>query len=70
MKPIDVHGTWVLAVGTVLWAVALIGTLIFRESLAEAGYDWWVWTCLTGVVFGVVGVTYFARRERRAGRTR
>lgn len=64
VEPIDPAGTRVLAVGTVLWAIALIGTMVFRQQLAADGNGWWLWTCLAGVLFGLVGVGFFARRVR------
>ena len=57
-----------LTVGAVLWALGLLGTLLFRDSLVAAGNGWWSWTCLAGVLIGLIGVGFFARRERRRAR--
>jgi H+/Cl- antiporter ClcA len=48
---------------TVGWVVALIVVLIVRDSL-PAGERWWVWTCVTGVVFGLFGLFYVPHLQR------
>jgi hypothetical protein len=49
------------------WAVALIVVVIVRGSLPPSE-RWWVWTCVTGVVFGCFGLWYVPRLQR--GRAR
>ncbi len=50
--------------GTVLWAVAGLILLVFRAQLA--GRTEWLWTCLAGVIAGVVGsLTMYLRARRR-----
>ncbi|MFI7585634.1 DUF2530 domain-containing protein [Spongisporangium articulatum] len=44
-----------VAVGTLIWLVLLVVTFLDRENLRHDGHGWWVWTCLAGVVLGVVG---------------
>jgi hypothetical protein len=70
IDPVDVDGVRAVTVGTVAWAVALVALLPFAGRLREAGADWWMWTCLTGVILGVLGVGYTVYRRarlRRAG---
>jgi Protein of unknown function (DUF2530) len=44
--------------------VALVVLLIVRSSL-PGGERWWVWTCLTGLVFGGFGLWYVPHLQRR-----
>ncbi|MGW4795038.1 DUF2530 domain-containing protein [Nonomuraea sp. NPDC004297] len=60
-EPIKTNDTAAIAVGTGLWAVALVVLLIFPPS---PGNSWWLWTCVTGVVFGFFGI-WFVRRPGR-----
>ena len=55
-------------VGTVLWAVALLACLVFRDRLDEAGRGWWIGTCAGGLALGVVGIVYTRRRNAAIAR--
>jgi hypothetical protein len=65
VEPLDVDGTRTVAVGTILWLVAFVLLLPFYGRLEESGREWWVWTCLAGFGFGVLGWDYCRRRRRR-----
>ncbi|TXK34090.1 DUF2530 domain-containing protein [Nonomuraea sp. C10] len=60
-EPIETNDTATIAVGTGLWAIALVALLIFPPAPENS---WWVWTCLTGVGFGFFGM-WFVHRLRR-----
>ena len=53
---------------TVGWVVALVVVLIVRNSL-PAGERWWLWTCVTGVVFGLFGLFYVPHLQRSRAAT-
>lgn len=55
----------IAAIGTLLWAVALVLTQIFRDDLAEAGREWWGACALAGVVIGLLGTAGMALADRR-----
>ena len=57
-----------VVVGTVVWAVALVGLLPFWSALQDAGRTWWIATCGCGIALGVVGVYDCRRRERAIAR--
>lgn len=69
-KPVDVDGVRSVAIGTVLWAVAFVVLLFFRDDLDAAGNGWWLWTCLTGVGLGLLGLLYTTRRRDAIARVR
>ena len=65
MAPLDVDAVRTVQIGTALWAVALVATLVFREQLQDDGREWWVWTCVAGVILGAMGIVITTRRRRR-----
>ena len=62
--PLEGNDRLIVAVMTAGWAVALVVVLIVRGSL-PAGEGWWVWTCVTGLVFGAFGMWYVPHLQRR-----
>jgi hypothetical protein len=55
----------IAAIGTLLWAVALVLTQIFRTELAGAGREWWGACALTGVIIGLLGTAGMAVADKR-----
>ena len=64
LEPLDVDGTRTVAVGTVLWLIAFVLLLPFYDRLEETHRLWWLWTCLAGFGWGMVGLEYCRRRRR------
>ena len=56
----------IVALGTVLWLIALVATLVFHDRLADQGNDDWVWIALAGVFLGFVGLRHVRRRRLTA----
>jgi hypothetical protein len=65
VAPLDVDAVRTVQIGTGLWAVALVATLVARDTLADQGRTWWIWTCVAGVVLGIMGLVVTTRRRRR-----
>lgn len=65
VEPLDVDAVRTVQIGTVLWAIALVVTLVARDALQDAGHSWWIWTCVAGVVLGLIGLVITMRRRRR-----
>ncbi|MGH8840951.1 MAG: DUF2530 domain-containing protein [Jiangellaceae bacterium] len=63
VHPFDVDGVRTVAVGTVLWAAAFVILALNRGSLDEQGLGWWLWTCLSGVGLGLLGLEYTRKRR-------
>jgi hypothetical protein len=61
----------VVTVGTALWAVGLVATLVLHDRLSEHGNDDWVWIMAAGLFLGLVGIRHVRRRRAalRAGQT-
>jgi hypothetical protein len=53
----------IVALGTVLWLIALVATLVFHDRLTDEGNDDWVWIALAGVFLGFVGLRHVRRRR-------
>jgi hypothetical protein len=63
--PVQTDDRKAVLVGLGLWLVALVVVLIVFGPLAEAGQQWWVWTCVAGLALGVIGVLYTHHRHTR-----
>lgn len=63
--PAKVDERTAMIVGAVAWVVALVLVLVFSPQLAAAKESWWLWTCVTGLALGAVGVVYTQVRHRR-----
>lgn len=70
VQPLDVDGVGAVAVGTVLWLVALVALLPFRDRLAANDATWWLWVCVAGAVLGLLGLPYVIRRRNAYRRHR
>ena len=64
VEPLDVDGIRTVGIGSALWLVALVALLPFYGTLEANGQLWWLWTCVAGFGFGMVGLEYCRRRRR------
>lgn len=56
-----------VVVGTLMWAVLFVLAWVRHGRLEADGHGWWMWTCLAGIVLGILGYSYLQRiytRER------
>ena len=65
VPPVDVDGLRVVAVGTVLFAVAAVLTWLRRDQLAADGHGDWFAICASGAGLGLVGLLYCWNRVRQ-----
>jgi len=50
-----------VAIGTTCWVVAGVIALAMNADAKV------IWTCVSGIALGLIGVRYTIRRERRSG---
>ncbi|SDR84773.1 Protein of unknown function [Friedmanniella luteola] len=62
---VDVDGLRVVAVGTVLFAVAAVLTGLRRDQLVAAGHEDWFGVCVSGAGLGLLGLLYCWNRVRQ-----
>ena len=65
VAPLDVDAVRTVQIGTALWAIALVVTVVFREQLHDDSREWWIWTCVAGVILGLMGIVITTRRRKR-----
>ncbi|HWC22310.1 MAG TPA: DUF2530 domain-containing protein [Flexivirga sp.] len=65
LLPVKVDVLRVLEIGTALWVIALVLTLVI-PALHQDGRDWWPWTCVAGAVLGGIGWAYIKRGRGNA----
>ena len=63
--PVKTDDRKAVLVGLLLWAVALVVTLVVGAPLLHAGGGTWLWTLLVGLVLGLLGLAYLAVKRLR-----
>lgn len=53
-----------VAIGIVLWLVALVVLLTMRDRLVADGNGFWIWTCVCGAGLGLLGLLLSIRARR------
>lgn len=66
--PVETDVATAVAVGTALWAVALLGLLPFWGWLSSTDRLWWLGVCAVGIALGLAGLPYSRRRQAAARR--
>ncbi|WP_353807198.1 DUF2530 domain-containing protein [Agromyces sp. SYSU T00194] len=65
-EPVRTDARKAVLVGTSVWALVLVGVLVWREPIAAAGMAWLVPTAIVGIALGVVAlVVVQVQRSRR-----
>lgn len=64
-SPLPVSTPSVVLAGVALWAVALVITLAVPALHAD-DRSWWPWSCVAGVLLGLVGWAYVRRGRGNA----
>ena len=65
LEPLHVDTLRVVLVGTAIWLVALVLTLVVPD-LHSGARSWWPWAALAGTVLGGVGGVYVRRGRGNA----
>ena len=69
-EPLETDDVAIVTVGTVLWALALVASLVFHDRLADDGNESWTWVFLAGTFLGLIGIRYVRRRRAALRRTK
>jgi hypothetical protein len=69
-EPLETDDVAIVTVGTVLWALALVASLVFHDRLADGGREDWTWVFLAGTFLGLIGIRYVRRRRAALRRTK
>lgn len=64
IQPVPDDGVRAVAIGTVMWGIAGVVCFLFRDQLAARDDLWWIGTCVTGFLLGLVGLGFVRRRAR------
>ena len=67
--PLELDDTRVVLVGTCLWAAGLV-VLLVADLLGARVPGWWPAMCACGVLLGLLGLRFVARRKAAARRPR
>jgi len=65
LQPLPVSTAHVVVWGMALWVAALLVTLAVPD-LHEGDRSWWPWTCVSGIVLGLLGYAYVRRGRGNA----
>lgn len=58
-----------VSIGTAVWAIALVGLVLARGTLAENGTTWWIAVAAIGLLSGLIGLVFLRWRKGRARRS-
>lgn len=61
-EPASTNAALAIWIGIALWLVALLGIWLFSPLLAADKLAWWPYTCLIGVLLGLVALPIVKRR--------
>jgi hypothetical protein len=64
-EPIAIDTTKVIQIGTALWGLALVVTLL-APALHQGDRHWWPWACVAGFLGGWLGLLYVRRGRGNA----
>ncbi len=54
-----------VAIGTVVWAIALVVLIVLQSRLEESGTTWWIGVAVVGLITGLLATAFLIRRRRR-----
>lgn len=61
-EPASVNASLAIWVGIAVWALAFVAILLFSAQLPQEKLGWWPYTCLIGIVLGLVALPIVNRR--------
>ncbi len=70
LKPLEVNGITAVTFGTLIFLMATMAMVVFRDRLVESGHENWIAIGASGVVLGLLGQRYTRRRLIRMARAK
>jgi hypothetical protein len=67
VQPYVTNDVRVAEVGTAIWVVLLIASIVEWHYLKTHGREWWLATSACGTVLGGIGQWFLRRRRQRLG---
>lgn len=64
LRALDVDGIGVILVGTVIFTILALATLVDQKRLLAEGHGWWIGVSVVGVGLGLLALAYAVRRRR------
>ena len=61
----DADAVLPVAIGTAVWAIALVVLIVLRPRLEESGTQWWIGVAVVGLITGLLATAFLVRRRRR-----
>ena len=65
LQPLDPPAVPFAIGGIVLWLIAALILLLFRDTLSAHGHTDWLWICVAGALWGLPGWYVMVRHDRR-----
>lgn len=62
--PVKTDDRLAIGIGLAAWVVATGVVLAFFSPISGVANEWALWTCAVGVLLGVAGLVYAAKRRR------
>lgn len=60
-NPLRANSVPAVLLGTVLWTVGIVVAVVTAGAFSNP----WFWTCVVGIVSGVLGIAWLTRRNSR-----
>ena len=67
VEPYVTDDVRIAEIGTAIWLVLLVVSIVEWHYLRTHGREWWLATCACGVVLGLIGRWFLRRRRQRLG---
>lgn len=62
--PVATDDRRAMLIGLAAWVVALVAVLVFFSPVLDPARSWLFHTCTVGILLGLAGLIYTARRSR------